>query len=391
MNEVYIVGAARTPIGSFQGAFARVPATRLGASAISGALKRANADAQRVDAVYMGNVLTSGVGQAPARQAAIYAGLAERAQATTVGKVCGSGLEAILLGVRRLRLGEGELVVAGGMELMSNAPYLLAKARGGYRMGHGELIDAMIEDGLWDPYGRFHMGEAGEASAREHGLTRDEQDAFARQSYERARAAQAEGAFDREIEAVPVTSSAGEQSVRNDEEPARVNLDRMGELPGVFVKGGTITAANASKINDGAAAVVLASEELVRREKLQPLARVVAYAGHAQSPRDFTTAPVHASRSALRRAGLLAHDIDLFEINEAFAAVTMICARQLEVSLERVNVRGGAVALGHPIGATGARIVTTLLHTLEDRKLRRGLAAICIGGGEALALIVERA
>ena len=390
MREVFIVGAARTPIGAFQGALARLPAPRLGAVAIAGAVKRARIDPQRVEALYMGNVLTSGVGQAPARQASIYAGLSEHVQATTVGKVCGSGLEAILLGSRRIQLGESEALIAGGMESMSNVPYLLQKARSGYRMGHAEVTDAMIEDGLWDPYGRFHMGEAGEASAREHGLSRAEQDAFARLSYERARAAQQSGAFARELEPVVIASAGREQTVSVDEEPGRAELDRMASLPGVFVKDGTITAGNASKINDGAAALVLASDEAVRRDRLEPLARVVAYAGHAQSPRDFTTAPVHASRTALARAGLTTRDVDLFEINEAFAAVTLICARQLELPLERVNVRGGAVALGHPIGATGARIVTTLLHALEAQRLKRGLAAICIGGGEALALIVER-
>jgi acetyl-CoA C-acetyltransferase len=390
VSEVFIVAAARTAIGAFQGSLSRLSAPRLGAAAIVGALRRARVDPQSVEAVYMGNVLTSGVGQAPARQAAVYAGLAERAQATTVGKVCGSGLEAILLAVRRLKLGESELVVAGGMESMSNAPYLLPKARSGYRMGHGELVDSLIEDGLWDPYGRFHMGRAGEASAREHGLTRTEQDGFARQSYERARHAQEHGLFAREIEPVTVATHEREQTVSIDEEPARVNLERMASLPGVFVEDGTITAANASKINDGAAALLLASGDAVRRERLEPLARVVAYAGHAQAPHDFTTAPVHATRAALASARLTTADIDLFEINEAFAAVTLICARQLGLSLEQVNVRGGAVALGHPIGASGARIVTTLLYALEASSLRRGLATICIGGGEALALVVER-
>jgi acetyl-CoA C-acetyltransferase len=390
VKEVFIVAAARTPIGCFQGSLARVNAPRLGATAIGAAVARSGLDASRVEAAYLGCVLTSGLGQAPARQAAIYAGLSESTQATTVGKVCGSGLEAILLAARRIQLGESEVVVAGGMESMSNAPYLLTKARSGYRMGHGELVDAMIEDGLLDPYHRVHMGEAGEASASEHGLTREQQDAFARESYARALSAQRDGSFTRELAPVSVPSSRDAQEVSVDEEPGRVNLERMASLPGVFVKGGNITAANASKINDGAAALLLASGEVVAREKLTPLARIVAYAGHAQAPHDFTTAPVHASRRALERAALRSDEIDLFEINEAFAAVTMICARQLEVPLERVNVRGGAVALGHPIGATGARIVVTLLHAMADRGSRRGLASICIGGGEALALVVER-
>ncbi len=388
--EVFIVAAARTPIGAFQGGLARVTAPRLGAIAIQGALRRAGCEPGCVDTVYMGNVLSAGLGQAPARQAAIYAGLPERAPATTVSKVCGSGLEAILLGVRSVLLDDGGIVVAGGMESMSNAPYLLTKARGGYRMGHGELVDGMIHDGLWDPYGQFHMGEAGDASARALGWTRAEQDAFARESYERARRAQREGTFAREIEPVFVTVAGREQRVEVDEEPLRVDLDKLESLPPVFVKDGTITAANASKINDGAAAVLLASAEALSRERLTPRARVVAYAGHAQAPAQFSTAPVHAAQAALARAGLTPDDIDLFEINEAFAAVALICARQLEVPLERVNVRGGAVALGHPIGASGARIVATLLHALEDRGARRGLATICIGGGEALALVVER-
>ncbi len=389
--EVFIVAAARTAIGAFQGALARVAAPRLGAAAIQGALRRGAIAAEQVDAVYMGNVLSAGLGQAPARQAAIYAGLPERAPATTVSKVCGSGLEAILLGARSVVVGDAAIVVAGGMESMSNAPYLLAKARGGYRMGHGELIDAMIHDGLWDPYGQFHMGAAGDASARALGCGRALQDAFARESYERARRAQREGAFAREIEPVLVSASGREQQVELDEEPMRVALEKLESLPPVFVKEGSITAANASKINDGAAAVVLASAAAVRRERLTPRARVLAYAGHAQAPAQFATAPVYATQAALARAGLAPDDIDLFEINEAFAAVALICARQLEVPLERVNVRGGAVALGHPIGASGARIVTTLLHALEDRSARRGVATICIGGGEALALVVERA
>lgn len=388
--EVFIVGAARTPIGAFQGALARMSAPRLGAVAIRGALARARLSGEQVDAAYMGNVLSAGLGQAPARQAALYGGLAESVPATTVGKVCGSGLEAIVCGARSVQLGDASVVVAGGMESMSNAPYLVPKARGGYRMGHGELLDAMLLDGLWDPYGQFHMGAAGEAAARELGVTRAEQDAFARQSYERARAAQVEGAFARELEAVTVGSGARAQVVEHDEEPGRVDLERMGSLPGVFVEGGAITAANASKINDGAAAVVLADAAAVARYGLTPIARVVSYAGHAQAPAQFTTAPVFATQRALARAGLTTRDIDLFEINEAFAAVALICARQLEVPLARVNVRGGAVALGHPIGASGARIVATLVHAMQDMQARRGVAAICIGGGEALALVLER-
>ncbi|MDB4987197.1 MAG: acetyl-CoA C-acetyltransferase, partial [Myxococcaceae bacterium] len=337
-----------------------------------------------------GNVLSAGLGQAPARQAAIHAGLPESAPATTIGKVCGSGLEAILQGVRSVLLGDASVVLAGGMESMSNAPYLLSKARGGYRMGHGELVDALIRDGLWDPYENFHMGAAGERSAGELGISRAAQDSFAETSYRRARRAQADGAFGAEIEPVSFVASGRTELVERDEEPSRVDLAKMASLPAVFVEGGTITAANSSKISDGAAAVVLASGEFVKREGLTPLARVVAYAGHAQGKSDFATAPVHATRKALARAGLQIRDIDLFEINEAFAAVTLICAQQLGVSLERVNVRGGAVALGHPIGASGARIVTTMLYALRDLGLSRGVASICLGGGEALAVVLER-
>ncbi|MDB4974228.1 MAG: acetyl-CoA C-acetyltransferase [Myxococcaceae bacterium] len=389
--EVFVVAAARTPIGAFQGELARASAIELGAAALRGAITRAKVGPELVDATFMGCVLSSGLGQAPARQAALRAGLPERAPATTIGKVCGSGLEAIVQGVRSVLLDDASLVVAGGMESMSNAPYLLSKARAGYRMGHGELIDAMLLDGLWDPYEDFHMGTAGERSARELGITRAQQDDFARSSYQRARRAQAEGAFVAEIEPVSVGVGARARLVSLDEEPNRVDLDKMSSLRGVFVEGGSVTAANSSKISDGAAAVVLASGELVRREGLTPIARVVSYAGHAQAMSDFATAPVHAIEKALARAGLRTRDIELFEINEAFAAVTLICAQQLDVPLERVNVRGGAVALGHPIGASGARIVTTLLHALGSLSARRGVASICLGGGEALALVLERA
>jgi acetyl-CoA C-acetyltransferase len=388
--EVFVVGAARTPIGAFQGSLSRVSAPLLGATALRGALTRAGLRSDAVEAAFLGNVLSAGLGQAPARQAVIHAGLPERVPATTVGKVCGSGLEAIILGVRSVLLDDASVVVAGGMESMSNAPYLLSKARAGYRMGHGELVDAMIRDGLWDPYEDFHMGAAGERSARELGITRAQQDEYAQKSYARAQKAQEEGAFVREIEPVRVEGRSGVQQVDSDEEPARVDVAKMASLPGAFVPGGSITAANASKISDGAAAVVLASGEVVRREGLTPLARVVSYAGHAQAKSDFATAPVHATEKALTRGGLRTRDIDLFEINEAFAAVTLICAQQLDVSLERVNVRGGAISLGHPIGASGARIVTTLLSTLHDRGVRRGVATVCLGGGEALALVLER-
>jgi acetyl-CoA C-acetyltransferase len=389
-REVFIVGAARTPIGCFQGALSSVTAPRLGATAIKAALERAKVKPDEVDETLMGNVLSAGVGQAPARQAAIYAGIPHKTPATTISKVCGSGLQSVILGAKNVLLGDAELVVSGGMESMSNAPYIMPKARAGFRMGHAEVLDSLILDGLWDPYGNFHMGNAGEVCAREYKFDRASQDAFARESYERARAAQEKGELAREITPVMVAGRGGEQKVDQDEEPGRANLEKMTSLKPAFAKDGTITAANASKINDGAAALVLASGEAVKQRGLSPMARIVAYGGHAQAPEWFTTAPVGAMKAALSRAKLTASDIDLYEINEAFAVVTMACERDLEIPHDRVNVRGGAVALGHPIGASGARILTTLLYALEDRGKRRGLATLCIGGGEAVAVIVER-
>lgn len=389
MQEVFIVGAARTPIGCFQGALASVTAPKLGATAIKAAMERAGVKPDQIDETLMGNVLSAGVGQAPARQAAIYAGISNKTPAITVSKVCGSGLQSVVLGAKSIMLGDSNVVVAGGMESMSNAPYILPKARGGFRMGHGEILDSMILDGLWDPYGNFHMGNAGETCAREYKFDRASQDAFAQESYRRARAAQEKGLFKAEIAGVKVGGRGGDQLIDTDEEPGRANLDKMATLKPAFAKDGTITAANASKINDGAAALVLASGEAVKQQGLKPIARVVSYGNHAQAPEWFTTAPVGAIKAALARAKLAAKDVDLYEINEAFAIVTMAAERDVEIPHDRVNVRGGAVALGHPIGASGARILTTLLYAMQDQKARRGLATLCIGGGEALALIVE--
>jgi len=390
MPEAFIVAAARTPVGSFQGVLSHVPATRLGAAAIEAALARSGLAGDQVDETFMGNVLSAGLGQAPARQAAIYAGLPDRVPATTVSKVCGSGLQAVLLGARSILCGDNQVVVAGGMESMSKTPYLLGKARGGYRMGHGELLDSMILDGLWDPYNDFHMGISGERCAREFGFDRAAQDEFARESYGRARSAMAAGDFEAELVSVRVTSGTKQQLVEQDEEPLRTDLSRMADLKPAFEQDGTITPANASKISDGGAALVLASGEAVRRHNLTPLARIVSYGSFAQAPDRFATAPVFATRRALGRARLTPEDIDLYEINEAFAVVTMACMRELQLPTEKVNVRGGAVALGHPIGASGARILTTLVHTMKERSARRGVATICIGGGEALAVVVER-
>lgn len=389
--EVFIVGAARTPIGSFQGVLAAVPAPRLGAAAIRGALERSGVTPVQVEHTFMGNVLTAGVGQAPARQAAIYAGIPHATPATTVGKVCGSGLEAVLLGARAILVGDHEVVVAGGMESMSSAPYLLPKARQGYRMGHGQLVDGLVHDGLWDPYGQFPMGRGGELCASKFAVSREAMDAFAIESYRRARAAQEKGEFKAEVAPVEVSGKRGKSTlVEIDEEPTRVDLARMSELEPAFQEGGTITVGNSSKINDGASALVLASGAAVERHGLKPLARIVGYGGCAQAPEWFSTAPIFATRKALERARLDVREIDLYEINEAFAVVAMVCARELDVSLDRVNVRGGAVALGHPIGASGARILTTLLYALRDRGEKRGVATLCIGGGEALSVVVER-
>jgi len=391
MTSVYIASIARTPIGSFLGALSSLTAPALGAVAIRAALERARVKPEQVDEVLMGNVLSAGIGQAPARQAALGAGLPVSVPCTTVSKVCGSGLQAIIQGYRSILTGDAELVVAGGMESMSNAPYYLERARTGLRMGHGKLTDGMIVDGLWDPYNDFHMGNAGEMCAQRYELDRQKQDAFAAESYRRALAAQKQGWFAGELVGVPVPQRKGAPLLAEaDEEPGRGNVEKLPELKPAFDKAGTITAGNASSVNDGAAAVVLASAAAVDRFGLKPLARVRAHGSFAAEPAWFTTAPATASQRALERAGLAAGAIDLWEINEAFSCVTLACGQLLGVSQERINVHGGAVALGHPIGASGTRVVVTLLSALQQRGLALGLATLCIGGGEALALIVER-
>jgi acetyl-CoA C-acetyltransferase len=389
-REVFICSAVRTPIGAFQGALAEVPAPRLGAVAIRAALERAKVAAADVSEVYMGNVLTAGEGQAPARQASLFAEIPDAVPCTTVGKVCGSGLMAVILGTRSIRLGDAEVVVAGGMESMSNVPYYLPTARKGMRMGNHTVVDGMVHDGLWDPYKNFHMGNAGELCARERGISREAQDAFAKESYRRALAAQREGRFDAELVSVTVPGRKGEVLVSLDEEPSRGDPEKMATLKPAFDKSGTITAANASKINDGASALVLASGDAVKRLGLTPLARVLGYGGVAQAPEWFTTAPAKAIDVTLKKLGLSVDDIDLFEVNEAFAVVALAVAQEANLDLAKVNVHGGAVALGHPIGASGARILTTLVHAMAARNARRGLATLCIGGGEALAVVVER-
>lgn len=390
-RQVFIASATRTPIGSYLGDLSGQTAPQLGAVAVQGALSRAKLEADAIDEVYLGNVLSAGIGQAPARQASLGAGIPNTVPCTTVSKVCGSGLQAVVFGARAVLLGDAELVVSGGMESMSNVPYYLNKARSGYRMGNGELVDGMIYDGLWDPYKDFHMGNAGELCASEYKLSRDAQDEFARESYRRALAAQKEGLSAQEITPVEVPQRKGDPLVIDtDEEPGRGKPEKFGKLRPAFTKDGTITAANASSINDGASALVLASEEAVKKHNLEPLARIVGYGGAAQAPEWFTTAPAKAIDVTLNKLGLKTEEIDLWEINEAFSCVTMACSQIAKLDPARVNVRGGAVAVGHPIGASGARILTTLLFSMQHQKVKRGLATLCIGGGEAVAVVVER-
>ncbi len=392
LPPVFIVSATRTPIGAYLGSLSSLKASELGAIAIKAALERAKVSPDQGGEVYMGNVRSAGMGQAPARQAMRFAGLPDAVPATTISKVCGSGMAAVIAGVRTIALGDAEIVVAGGMESMSNVPYYLEKARQGYRMGNGALIDGMIHDGLWDPYSNVHMGTCGDKCAAEYKVSREAQDEWAKESFRRALSAQKEGLFDAEIVPVPVPQKKGDPlMVKLDEGPAKGDPAKIGTLRPAFSKDGTITAANASSINDGASALVLASEAAVKKHGLSPLAKIVGYGGAAQAPEWFTTAPAKAMDSTLAKRGLKTDDIDLVEINEAFAVVAMVSAQLSKIDPTKVNVRGGAVALGHPIGASGARIVTTLLHTLKDQNKKRGLASICIGGGEALAMVVERA
>jgi acetyl-CoA C-acetyltransferase len=388
---LYIVGAARTPIGAFQGALSGLSAPKLGAVAIREALVRARVRPEAVDEVFVGNVLSAGVGQAPGRQASIYGGIPDTVPCTTVNKVCGSGLQAAILGAKSLVAGDAGIVVAAGMESMSNVPYYLPGARTGYRLGDAKIVDGMLFDGLWDPYNEFPMGKAGELCARELGFDRAAQDAFAAESYRRARDAIEQGAFKPEIVPVPVPQRKGDPVlVDTDEEPGRGDPGKLAKLKPAFDAEGTITAGNASSIDDGAAAVVLASGAAVKEHALEPLARIVGWGAAAQAPEWFTTAPAKAIDSTLARLELTTKDIDLWEVNEAFSCVTMACTKLLGLDPATVNVRGGAVALGHPIGASGARVLVTLLYAMKDLRKRRGLATLCIGGGEAVAMVVER-
>ena len=389
-TDIVILAATRTPLGAFQGALASVPAPRLGATAIRGAVAAAKISPDAVTDVLMGCVLQAGQGQAPARQAAIHAGLSTSARCLTVNKVCGSGMQTVIGAAHFLAGGMGAIAVAGGMENMSAAQYLLPKARDGFRLGHQQAIDSIVHDGLWDPYNNIHMGNCAEQCAKKYGFTREQQDAYAAESFRRANAAQKDGRLAQEITLVEIAGAKGGVTrVEHDESPKKVVYEKIPTLRPSFDQAGTITPANASSLNDGAAALVLATAETARKIGATPLARLVAFGSHSQDPLWFTTAPVTAAQNALKRAGWGIDEVDLWEVNEAFAVVPLAFMKELGVAHEKVNVRGGAISLGHPIGASGARILVTLLAALRERGGKRGVAAICIGGGEGLAVCVE--
>lgn len=389
-KAVFLCGAKRTAIGSLQGAFALVPATELAAKVFESVLATTAVPPESIDEVILGCVLSAGLGQAPARQAALRAGLPQSVQAMTINKVCSSGLKAVMLAAQLVELGAADAVLAGGTENMSLAPYLLPALRTGARLGHAQAEDSIIKDALWDVYNDFHMGSCAELCARTHKISREAQDAFAVESYTRALHAIAAGNFKSEIVPVTVREGKAERSVDTDEEPGRGKLDKLPQLKPAFEKDGTVTAANASSINDGAAGMLVCSESFAKQYNLVPLARVVGQGSHSQAPEWFTTAPVGAVEKLLARAKRTVESVDLFEINEAFSAVGIACSTLLKLDPSKLNVNGGAVALGHPVGGSGARILTTLLHSLDRLKLRAGVAAICNGGGEATALLVER-
>lgn len=390
MQDAVILSGARTPIGAFLGSLSSLTAPQLGATAIAEAVKRSGISPDEIDEVIMGCVLTGGLGQAPARQALIGAGLPYSVPAITINKVCGSGMKAVMLAAQAVKLGDSNVVVAGGMESMSNAPYLLDKARTGYRMGHAKVIDSMIHDGLWDPYNDCHMGNCGDSTAKELGFTREQLDEFSAESYRRATAAQEAGRFDAEIVTVEVPQRKGDPIlVSQDEEPSKGNPAKLGSLRPAFAKDGVTTAGNASSINDGAAALVVTSMDEAEKRGVKPLGRIVAYSTYAQEPAWFTTAPAFAVQKLLESQNLTVNDIDLFEVNEAFAVVAMAVMKKIEIPYEKINVNGGAVALGHPIGMTGARLILTALSELRRRGGRYAIATPCIGGGEATAVLLE--
>jgi acetyl-CoA C-acetyltransferase len=388
MREVYVVEALRTPFGSFGGALASVEAPLLASEVIKELLKRTNIAGNDVDEIIMGEVLSGGVGQAPARQAMIYAGLPYKVHAMTINKVCGSGLKAIMLGAGSIMLGDSDIVIAGGAENMSKAPYVLKNARYGYRMGNGELIDGMVFDGLWDPYDNIHMGNIAENMAKKHSISREEQDEYAIRSYKLAQKAQ-DSVFRDEIVPFVIKDKKGDKVIDKDEDPYKVVFEKVSALKGAFVKDGTVTAANSSTISDGAALSILASKDALKRYNLKPLARLVAYSTNSLAPQQFPEAPVGAIEKVVKKANLSLSDIDLFEINEAFAVVVLIAIKQLGLDINKVNVNGGAVSIGHPIGASGGRLVATLVKQMKRQNAKYGLATLCIGGGEAVAAIFE--
>lgn len=389
MKKVVITNAKRTPVGAFNGSISSLSAPQLGSIVIKALLGESKIDPALVDEVIMGNVLSAGLGQAPARQAALYAGLPEKTECLTINKMCGSGLKSIMLAHQAIQCGDADIIIAGGQESMSNTPYVLKNARNGYRLGHGEIIDSMITDGLWDVYNNIHMGNCAETCAKDMSFTRKDLDDYAVMSYQRALAAQKEGKFNDEIVGVTVKSRSGEIIVTKDDEPEKVNFEKIPSLKPAFDKSGVVTAANASKINDGAAAVLIMSEEKANRLGLKPLAEIVAQSSAAKAPVQFTTAPADAINKVLAKANLKASDIDLYEINEAFAVVSLAVNKLVGLSTDNVNVNGGAIAIGHPIGASGARIMATLLYEMKRRNSTYGLASLCIGGGEASAVIVK--
>ncbi|MEJ2048653.1 MAG: thiolase family protein [Calditrichota bacterium] len=390
VRDVVITAAVRTPIGSYNGELASIAAPQLGSLVIREVLKRSNLKPEQVDEVIMGNVLSAGEGQAPARQAAIFAGLPTSVACMTINKVCGSGLKAVMLAAQAIALGDADIIVAGGMESMSNVPYYLMNARFGYRMGNGEVIDGMVHDGLWDVYNNFHMGNAAELCAKECSVPREAQDEFSVLSYKRALEAQEKGWFKEEILPVQIKTKKAEINVEKDEEPGKVNFDKISALRPAFQKDGTVTAANASKLNDGAAAVVVMAKDIANKIGIEPMAEIVDYSTASKDPEWFTTAPADAISKLLKKTNLNKDNIDLFEINEAFAVVSLAVNQILGLDVTKVNVAGGAVALGHPIGASGARILTTLLYNLKRTNGKKGIASLCIGGGEAVAVLVER-
>jgi acetyl-CoA C-acetyltransferase len=389
MKKVVIVSAKRTAIGSFNGALASFSSGQLGSFAIKAVLEDSNIDPELIDEVIMGNVLMAGQGQAPARQSAIFAGLPNKTECLTINKMCGSGLKAVMLAQQSIALGDADIIIAGGQESMSNAPYLLPNARNGYRLGNGEIKDSIVLDGLWDAYNNMHMGSCAESCARDFSFTREQLDNFAIESYKRAIEASNVGRFKNEIYPIKIASKSGEAIVDKDEEPTKVKFDKIPTLKPVFDKNGVVTAANASSINDGAAALLVMSEEKAKSLGLKPLVEIIAQSSAAKAPIDFTTAPADAINKVLKKAGMTTKDIDLYEINEAFAVVSLAVNKLLGLSPKNVNVNGGAVALGHPIGASGARILVTLIHEMKKQNFEYGLASLCIGGGEASALIVK--